>query len=272
MIIYCVMTGVSISALFMAGFIPGILVGLSLMLVAWIIARRRGYKGERRFTWGERKQAFKDAFWALLMPFIILGGIYGGVFTPTEAAVVAVIYGLFIGFFVYRELKISQMKAVFVNAAVGTSVVMFIIGACSAFSWIITSQRIPQMLADGILTVSSNPIVILLIINILLLSVGLFMETIACIIILVPVLLPILNSLGVDLLHFGIVIIVNLAIGMVTPPVGMCLFVSCGISKVSLEEISRAAFPFIGVMILVLLLLTYVPIISIWLPRFFGLY
>jgi C4-dicarboxylate transporter DctM subunit len=272
MIIYCVMTGVSVGALFMAGFIPGILVGLALVFVAWIIARRRGYKGEKRFTWAERKQAFKDAFWALLMPFIILGGIYGGVFTPTEAAVVAVVYGLFIGFFIYKELKISRMKTVFVNAAVGTSVVMFIIGACSAFSWIITSQRIPQMIAEGILTISSNPIIVLLMINVLLLFIGLFMETVACIIILVPVLLPILNSLGIDLLHFGIVMIVNLAIGLVTPPVGMCLFVSCGISKVSLEDISRAAFPFIGMMLLVLLLLTYVPIITIWLPRFFGLY
>ena len=272
MIIYCVMTGVSVGALFMAGFIPGILVGISLLLVAWLIARKRGYKGEKRFTWAERKQAFKDAFWALIMPFIILGGIYGGVFTPTEAAVFAVVYGLFIGFFVYKELKISRMKAVFVNTAVGTATIMLIIGTSSVFSWVITSQRIPQVVADWMLSLSSNPVVILLMINILLLLVGTFMETIASLIIFVPVLLPILNTLGIDLLHFGIVIIVNLAIGMVTPPVGVCLFVCCGIAKVSLEDICIAAVPFIAVMILTVLLLTYVPVLSYGLPKLMGLY
>ncbi|MDR2179600.1 MAG: TRAP transporter large permease [Synergistaceae bacterium] len=272
MIIYGVMTGVSIGALFMAGFIPGVLVGSSLMLVAWYIARKRGYKGERRFTWSERRAAFKDAFWALLMPVIILGGIYGGVFTPTEAAVIAVVYGLFVGFFIYKELSLAHMKDVFVNSAVSTAVVMFIIATSSAFSWVITSKRVPQMVAEGMLAFSSNAIVILLLVNLLLLFIGTFMETVASIIILVPVLLPVLSSIGVDPLHFGIVIVVNLAIGMVTPPLGVCLFVSCGIAKISLEDISRAALPFIGVMILDVLLLTYIPILSTVLPKLMGLY
>jgi len=272
MIIYCVMSGVSVGALFMGGFIPGIIIGISLMFVAWIIARRRGYKGERRFTGTERKQAFKDTIWALMMPIIILGGIYGGVFTPTEAAVIAVVYGLFVGFFVYKELKISKMRTVLVNTAVSTSVVMLIIGVSSAFSWVMTSQRIPQMLTAGLLSLSSNPVVILLLINFLLLLIGTFMETIACLIILVPVLLPVTNAIGVDPLHFGIIIIVNLAIGLVTPPVGMCLFVSCGISKVSLEDITRAALPFIVIMILDVLLLTYVPVLSYGLPKLLGIY
>ena len=272
MIIYGVMTGVSVGALFMAGFIPGAIVGLSLMGVAWVIARKRGYRGERRFTWSERKIAFKEAFWALLMPVIILGGIYGGIFTPTEAAVVAVVYGLFVGFFIYRELDLRQMKNIFVNTAVSTAIVMFIIATSSAFSWVITSRRVPQMVAESMLAFSSNPIVLLLLINILLLFIGTFMETVASIIILVPVLTPVLNSLGVDLLHFGIVIVVNLAIGMVTPPLGVCLFVSCGIAKISLEDISRAALPFIAVMILDVLLLTYLPILSTLLPRLMGLY
>ncbi len=272
MIIYCVMTGVSVGALFMAGIVPGVIVGVSLMFTAWIIARRRGYKGERRFTWGERRSAFKEAFWALMMPVIILGGIYGGIFTPTEAAVVAVVYGLFIGFFVYREIRVSNLKTVFVNTAVSTAIIMLIIGASSAFSWVITSKRVPQMVAEGMLSLSSNPVVILLLINLLLLFIGTFMETVASIIILVPVLMPVLATIGVDPLHFGIVIVVNLAIGMVTPPLGICLFVSCGIAKISLEEISRAALPFILVMILDVLLLTYLPVLSIGLPRLLGLY
>ena len=272
MIIYCVMTGVSVGALFMAGIVPGVIVGVSLMFTAWIIARKRGYKGERRFTWGERQNAFKEAFWALMMPVIILGGIYGGIFTPTEAAVVAVVYGLFIGFFVYREIRVSNLKTVFVNTAVSTAIIMLIIGASSAFSWVITSKRVPQMVAEGMLSLSSNPVVILLLINLLLLFIGTFMETVASIIILVPVLMPVLATIGVDPLHFGIVIVVNLAIGMVTPPLGICLFVSCGIAKISLEEISRAALPFILVMILDVLLLTYLPVLSIGLPRLLGLY
>ncbi|MDR2529883.1 MAG: TRAP transporter large permease [Synergistaceae bacterium] len=272
MIIYCVMTNVSVGALFMGGFVPGVLVGASLMFVAWYIARRQGYKGERRFTWAERVRALKDAFWALLMPLIILGGIYGGVFTPTEAAVVAVVYGLFVGFFVYKELRLSRMRAVLVNTAVSTATILFIIATSSAFSWVITSQRIPQMVAKGMLSLSSSRVAVLLMINVLLLFIGTFMETVASIIILTPVLLPVLNTLGVDLLHFGVVIVVNLAIGMVTPPLGVCLFVSCGISKISLEDISRAAFPFIGVMILDVLILTYLPVLSYGLPKLVGLY
>lgn len=272
MIIYGVMTGVSVGALFMGGFIPGVLVGSSLMYVAWIIARKRGYKGERRFTWKERKAAFYDAFWALLMPVIILGGIYGGVFTPTEAASVAVVYGLLVGFFVYRELDLSKLKDVFVNTAVGTAVVMFIIGTSSAFSWVITSQHVPQKVAEAMLAFSKNPYVILLLINLLLLFIGTFMETVASIIILVPVLMPVLGLIGADPLHFGIVIVVNLAIGMVTPPLGVCLFVSCGIAGVTLEDIAKAALPFIGVMIIDILLLTYMPALTTILPKLTGLY
>ena len=272
MIIYGVMTGVSVGALFMGGVLPGVLVGLSLMFVAWLIASRRGYRGERRYSWPERGAAFLDAFWALLMPAIILGGIYGGVFTPTEAAVVAVVYGLFVGLFIYRELRVAQLKSIFVNTAVGTAIILFIIGTSSAFSWVITSRRVPQMVAEGMLTLSSSPVVILLLINLLLLFIGTFMETVASIIILVPVLMPVLQTIGVDPLHFGIVIVVNLAIGMVTPPLGVCLFVSCGIAKISLEDISRAAVPFILVMILDILLLSYLPFLSTALPRLMGLY
>ena len=272
MIIYGVLTGVSIGALFMGGILPGILVGGSLMLVAWMIARKRGYKGDEKASGAKIWATFKDAILALLMPVIILGGIYGGVFTPTEAAVVAVAYGFIIGFFVYRELTLSKLKDILVNTSVGTATIMFIIATSSVFSWILTAQRVPQAVAEAILSISTNPIVILTLINLLLLFIGTFMETVASIIILVPVLLPVVTQIGVDPLHFGIIIVVNLAIGMVTPPLGVCLFVGCGISGITLESISKAVWPFILSMIVAVLLLTYIPWISIILPRLAGIY
>ena len=272
MIIYGVLTGVSIGGLFMGGILPGILVGSSLMLVAWLIARKRGYKGDEKASGAKIWSTFKDAILALLMPVIILGGIYGGVFTPTEAAVVAVIYGFIVGFFIYKELAFSQLKDILVNTSVGTATIMFIIATSSVFSWILTAQRVPQAVAAAILSISTNPIVILTLINILLLFIGTFMETVASIIILVPVLYPVITQIGVDPLHFGIIIVVNLAIGMVTPPLGVCLFVGCGISGISLEAISKAVWPFILIMIGAVLLLTYVPWISLLLPRLAGIY
>ncbi len=272
MIIYGVLTGVSIGALFMGGILPGILVGGSLMLVAWAIARKRGYKGDEKASGAKIWATFKDAILALLMPVIILGGIYGGVFTPTEAAVVAVAYGFIVGFFVYRELSLAKLKDILVNTSIGTATIMFIIATSSVFSWILTAQRVPQAVASAILSISTNPVVILTLINLLLLFIGTFMETVASIIILVPVLLPVVTQIGVDPLHFGIIIVVNLAIGMVTPPLGVCLFVGCGIGGITLESISKAVWPFILSMIVAVLLLTYIPWISIILPRLAGIY
>ena len=272
MIIYGVLTGVSIGALFMGGILPGFLVGGSLMLVAWVIARKKGYKGDEKASGAKIWATFKDAILALLMPVIILGGIYGGVFTPTEAAVVAVAYGFIIGFFVYRELTLPKLKDILVNTSIGTATIMFIIATSSVFSWILTAQRVPQAVAEAILSISTNPVVILTLINLLLLFIGTFMETVASIIILVPVLLPVVTQIGVDPLHFGIIIVVNLAIGMVTPPLGVCLFVGCGIGGITLESISKAVWPFILSMILAVLLLTYIPWISLILPRLAGIY
>ena len=206
------------------------------------------------------------------MPVIILGGIYGGVFTPTEAAVVAVVYGFVVGFFIYRELNLSQLKDILVTTVVGTSMIMFIIATSSVFSWILTAEQIPQVVANAILSISKNPIIILALINLLLLFLGTFMETVAAIIILVPVLLPVITQIGVDPLHFGIVLVVNLAIGMVTPPLGVCLFIGCSIADITLEDITRAVWPFILIMIADVLLLTYLPWISTILPRLTGLY
>ncbi|MCF4113170.1 MULTISPECIES: TRAP transporter large permease [Dethiosulfovibrio] len=272
MIIYGTLTGVSIGALFMGGILPGVLVGFSLMFVAWRISRKRGYRGDARSTRTQRWTAFKEAIPALMMPIIILGGIYGGVFTPTEAAVIAVVYGFMVGTFVYKTLGFRDIRKTLVSSAVGTSVVMFIIATCSVFSWILTAEQIPQLVADAILSISDNPIVILTLVNLLLLFIGTFMETVAAIIILVPVLLPIVTQIGVDPLHFGIVMVVNLAVGMVTPPLGVCLFVGCGISGIKLEQITRAILPFILIMILDILILAYVPVISTLLPRLAGIY
>jgi C4-dicarboxylate transporter DctM subunit len=256
----------------MAGILPGILVGASLMLISWRIAKKHGYKGDAKPSLSHIWATFKEAIFALLMPVIILGGIYGGIFTPTEAAVVAVVYGFIIGFFVYRELKIKNLREVLVNSVIGTSMIMFIIATSSVFSWLLTSEQIPQAVANGILSISKNPIVIITLINLLLLFIGTFMETIAAIIILVPVLMPIITMIGVDPLHFGIIIVVNLAIGMVTPPLGVCLFIGCSIGKISIEQITRAVWPFILVLIADILLITYLPWISMFLPKITGLY
>jgi C4-dicarboxylate transporter DctM subunit len=272
MIIYGVLTGVSIGALFMGGILPGILVGFSLMFVAWLISRKKGYRGDEKASLGKIFGTFKEAILALLMPVIILGGIYGGVFTPTEAAVVAVVYGFIVGFFVYKELNIKQLKDIFVTTVIGTAMIMFIIATSSVFSWILTAQQVPQAVASAILSISKSPIVILLLINLLLLFIGTFMETVAAIIILVPVLLPVVTQIGMDPLHFGIVLVVNLAIGMVTPPLGVCLFIGCSIADIKLEDITKAVWPFILIMVVDVLLLTYLPCISTIVPKLAGLY
>lgn len=271
MVIYGVLTGVSIGALFIGGILPGILVGVSLMLVAYRISKDRGYKGDEKVGFNKILMAFKDAILALLMPVIILGGIYGGVFTPTEAAVVAVVYGFIIGFFVYKELKLKHLKDILTNTVVSTAMIMFIIATASVFGWLLASEQIPQVVANALLSLSRNPIVILALINILLLFIGTFMETVAAIIILVPVFLPVITQIGVDPLHFGLIIVVNLAIGMVTPPLGVCLFVGCGIANIKLEDITRAVWPFLIVMVVDIILITYIPAISTFLPKMLGM-
>lgn len=268
MVTYGVVGGVSIGSIFLGGVGAGLLVGLSLMIVSYIISKKRGYHGQsEKFSISAVVKATIDAFWALLMPVIILGGIYGGIFTPTEAAAVAVVYGLVVGFFVYRELKLKDLPKVFVNTAVSTSVVMFIISTAQVFGWILTSERIPDAIAQAFIGFSENPYIILLLINVLLLIVGCFMETNAAIIILAPIFLPLLVKLGIDPIFFGIVMVVNLAIGMVTPPLGVNLFVACGISNITLERISKAVLPLMAAMIIALLLITYIPDISMFLPR-----
>ncbi|WHH57022.1 TRAP transporter large permease [Petroclostridium sp. X23] len=267
MVIYCVSTGVSISTIFIAGFIPGVLIGVALMIWSWYYAKKNGYTGDsEKYTLKEKWAVVNDAKWSLLVPVIILGGIYGGIFTPTEAAAVAVIYGLVIGVFVYRDIKLPDIADILIKSSLVTATCMIILGTATTFGRLLTVEQIPVKLANAIIAFTDSKIVILLLINILLLFVGCFMETLAAIIILAPILLPVVTAVGVDPVHFGIIMIVNLAIGFITPPLGVNLFVTCGIAKLSLEEISKAIIKPLGILIVVLLLITYIPAISLALP------
>lgn len=260
LVLYGVSAGVSISSLFIAGILPGLLFGLLLMLVAFIISKKRGYgaSDERMEVW----KSFKDAILALLMPVIILGGIYAGIFTPTEASVVAVVYGFVIGTFVYRQINWESLKKILVESVVTTSVILFIISAASMFGMLLTREQIPQSIAGLIMDANLTPIATLLLINVFLLVVGTFMEAIAAIVILTPILLPVVTQIGIDPIHFGIIMTANLAIGLITPPVGVSLFVGARVGNTEIEPLARAVLPFLAVMVLGVLIITFVPQIS----------
>lgn len=265
LVLYGVAAGVSVGDLFIAGIVPGLMVMLSLVLLVYFISLKKGYGGGEKFGAKDFFKAFLDAFLALLMPVIILGGIYGGIFTPTEAAVVAVVYGLVIGVFVYREIKFTDLAAIFSSAVVTTAVIMFIIAGASVFGYYLTRQRIPAELTQLMLSLTDNWIIALLIINLVLLLCGIFLETSAAIIILTPILAPIASALGIDLVHFGIIMIVNLGIGFITPPVGINLFVAANIAGTKFESLLRAIVPFIIIMVIDVIILSFIPEISLFL-------
>jgi len=265
MIVYGVTVSASVGDMFIAGIVPGLMIGFSLMLTANFISRRKGYGGVEKSTWGERLKAFRKAFLAILMPVIILGGIYGGVFTPTEAAVVAVVYTIIIGLFVYKELDISQFPEILKNSFVTTTIVMSLIGFAGIFNWIIVQEKIPQYIAEFFNQTIHSPITFLLVINLILLLVGMFIETGAAIIILAPILTPIAVTMGIDPIHFGIIMIVNLAIGMCTPPLGVNLFISSEIAKIRLEQIIKPIAPYLIVVVVNLLVISFFPQISLFL-------
>ena len=270
MVIYGVSVNVSVGGLFAAGFVPGILMGLALMIVVTRVAKKKNYPTSEGFS-GKRVAAeFRSSVWALMAPIIILGGILGGVFTPTEAAAVAVIYSFFVGKFIFREIAWKDVPHILFQSGITTGAILLIISLANVFAWVIAANQIPVKLSALFLSATSNPYVFLLIVNILLLIVGMFMETGAAIILLAPILAPIAAKLGINPLHFGFMMVLNLAIGMATPPVGVCLFVSCGITGLSLEKVSAAAMRFVIALLGVLLLVTYVAPISLFLPKLLG--
>lgn len=267
---YGVATGTSISDLFMAGFIPGIFICIVLCVVAHFLCRKQGFEPSSKASKEEKIQAFKDAILALLMPFIILGGIYSGLFTPTEAAVIAVFYGFIVGVFVYKEIKISDIPKILTDSAVTMATVLLIMSASTIFGWLLTKLQIPQAVAQGFLGISENKYIFLLLVNILLLIIGMFCEAGAAMVILAPLLAPVAQTLGIDLIHFGIIMMSNLAIGMMTPPVGVNLYVVCDTAKVKIEGMFPYLVKYFAALVAGILIITYVPQLSLLLVNLFN--
>jgi tripartite ATP-independent transporter DctM subunit len=271
MIIYAYVMGESVAALFLAGVVPGVLVGGGLMLMIKLMANRYGSPvASRRYSWGERGQASLKAFFPLMTPVIILGGILLGVFTPTEASAVAVAYALFIGLFVIKTLKMNDIPMVLTNSGLTSAVVLLLVGSAMAFKTVVSLSHAPELLAEWILSLTENPLLLLLLINLLLFLVGMFLDAGPAIIILGPILGPIFVDLGVHPVHFAIIMCVNLTVGLATPPMGLVLFVASAVSKERVESISRAILPFLAVEIVVIFLITYFPALSMTIPRLAG--
>ncbi len=267
MIIFGFLTGASIGQLFAAGILPGILIGLSLIAVATVISLKNGYAATARFSVSEVWRTFKRSLLALGAPLIILGGILFGIFTATESAAVAVVYALFVGMVVYRKITIKEIAPLFINGSITSAIVMFIIATASIFSWIAAIEDIPAILAGSLLELSGNPIVLLLLINMVLLIAGTFVETTASLILLVPMITAMLPSLGIDLVQLGVIVVTNLAIGMLTPPMGICLIVSCSISGDSLMAVSKRVLPFLAVLIVDLFMICFYPPLTMWMAH-----
>ncbi len=268
MVIFGVSTGASVTSLFMGGFIPGVLIGVSLIAYCYIHCKRRGFTGTADpFTKKAALDALWDAKWALINPIIILGGIYAGIFTPTEAAAVAAVYAFVCGAFLHRELTLAKFIKAISTSCSTTATTMVILGCATAFSKVITLEQIPTMVANGLMAISSNKIVILLLINLLLLIVGCFMDTTPAILILAPILMPVAASIGVDPIHFGLIMVTNLAIGFITPPLGINLFVASRIADSPMEVILKGIMPFIAVMLTCLMMITFIPEIVMFLPN-----
>ena len=263
-VVYGSISDTSIGSLFISGVIPGLLMGAALIIITLWLGRKSELKRLPKATGRQRWIAFKDAFWGLLMPVIILGGIYGGIFTPTEAAAVSAVYGLVIGIFVYKTLKIKQLKKILIDTASTTATVMFITAAATLFAYVLTRARIDVAISSMLTNIAGgNQIIFLLIVNVVLLIAGCFLDSTSALYIFTPLFVPVAQALGMNLIHFGTIMIVNLAIGLVTPPVGVNLYVACGIADVSLKKISKSVIPLLIAALIVLLLVTYVPSLSL---------
>lgn len=270
-IVYGVATSTSVTGLFIAGIVPGIMIGITLIAVAYFVCRKEGFRGiPEDVDLPSPFMALKEAFLALLMPIIILGGIYGGIFTPTEAASVAVLYGFIVGVLVYREINLTSLKEILLSSVRQSTMVMLIIAGAQVFGYMMSVEKIPAAVADFFVGVAGNKFVFILLVNLLLFGIGMLIESAPSILILGPILAPIAVEFGIDPIHFGILFIVNLAVGMVTPPVGLNLYVTCGIAKLKMEQLAPRLIPFLICLVLDVLLISYLPVISTFLPNLLG--
>lgn len=267
-IVYSLISGgTSIGALFLAGYIPGILMGLGIMVVAYFFAKKHNYPVSPKPTCKEVAYRTLDALPSLGLVVVIIGGIIGGIFTATEASAIAVVYTLILSMIIYREIKLKELPAIILDAMITTSIVLLLIGASMGMSWAMANADIPYTISDALLTISDNPIVILLIINVILLIVGTFMDMTPALLIFTPIFLPIVTELGMDPVHFGILMTFNLSIGICTPPVGSTLFVGCSVAGVKIDKVIKPLLPFYAVLILTLFMVTFLPQLSLWLPQ-----
>jgi C4-dicarboxylate transporter DctM subunit len=267
MVMYSVTTNTSVGALFMAGVIPGLMLAFLLGLTTWVLAKKHNYPRMPKATWAERFAAFRKSAWGLLLIVIVMGGIYSGVFTPTEAAAMAAVYAFIIAVFVYKDLKLKQVGKVLLDSASMSAMLLYIITNAVLFSFLMTSEMIPQQMAAWLTGQGLGPIAFLLVVNVLLLIAGNFMEPSSIVLIMAPILFPVAVALGINPIHFGILIVVNMEVGMCHPPVGLNLYVASGITKMGISELTVAVMPWLLTMLGFLLIITYVPAISLWLPN-----
>ena len=268
-VIYGGITGVSIGKLFLGGVVPGLLMGLFLMAFVYHIAIKRGYEKSQRASITDIIKEFYRSILVLILPLIILGGILSGAFTPTEAAVVAAVYALIVGTIVLKEIRLNEVFPLMIRVGLNSAKLLFIIASASLFGWIMAREGVPLLLANTFMSISDNPYVILLLINIMLLALGCFMEPITIMIILVPILTPLIQAVGIDLVHFGVVMTLNLMIGLITPPLGMVMFVVVNIAKITIGELTKELLPLLVALLIVLLLITYIPSLVLWIPNMF---
>lgn len=267
MIVYAVSVDVSVGKLFIAGIIPGIMLATMMALVSYFIAKKNKFPLAKKSTVSEKLAALKDSIWSLALPIIVIGGIYKGIFTPTESAAIAVFVGLIVGLFIHKDLKWNQMFKVMIDSAKTTAMLFFIITMAMLFAHILTFERVPHKIAELIIDMDVNKIVFLLIVNILLFVAGQFMEPTAILTILAPILFPVAMALGVDPIHLGVIMVVNMEVGMITPPVGLNLYVASSMTGMSLMDVTKSAYPWLIAVVIGLILITYIPEISLWLPN-----
>ncbi|SDK06206.1 TRAP transporter large permease [Natronincola ferrireducens] len=267
MILFGLISGVSVVRMFLGGIIPGIMIGASLLILTYVISKKRKYPKGEKFSIIRVFKALKESIWAVFLPVIIIGGIISGYFTPTEAAVVSVVYALIVSLFIYKEMTLKDLPKILIDTGKTTGIVMLVAGTAMVVAWLLTVVRIPQSIAATILSISESPIIVLLIINFFLLLVGSVMDLTPALLILAPVLLPVATAVGIDPVFFGVMMVINLGIGLVTPPVGTILYISCGIAKISLERITKAMMPFLVTQVAVLLLIIIFPQLVLWIPN-----